>query len=175
VIPWLGFLLYGIVVSRISLSELSTQQRLIVFGVIAIIVAEVASVLLSGPLRAVDPELVVFATTDPVPPMPLYMLAGFGAASVVIGFCLRFSDWFRRSGVLGTVTPAGRQTLTLYIAHILIGMGTLEALGMLGGQSLSVAVSTTFSFCLLAVVYALVWARFFRRGPIETAMRKIAG
>ncbi len=60
-------------------------------------------------------------------------------------------------------------------AHIVIGMGTLEAVGMLGGQPLSTAVAAALLFCTIAILYALAWSRFFDRGPIETAMRKIAG
>ncbi len=175
VIPWLGFLLLGCLLSRMSLSHVSTQKRLILFGMVAFVVAEVGSMLLAGPLNSLDPELVVFVTTKPVPPMPLYMIAGSGVAAVVIGLCLRYSEFFDRSGILKLVTPAGRQTLTLYIAHILVGMGTLEALGMLGNQSISRAVAAALIFCLVTVLYALIWSKFFRRGPIEAAMRKIAG
>ena len=71
--------------------------------------------------------------------------------------------------------PAGRQTLTLYIAHILIGMGILEAAGLLGGQSPERAVLAAAVFCLAAMVYAYVWSRAFKRGPIEFLMRKLAG
>ena len=175
VIPWLGFLLHGFLLSRMSLSHVSTQNRLILFGIVAFVVAEVGSMLLAAPLGSLDPELVVFATTEPIPPMPLYMIAGSGIASVVIGLCLRCSDFFDRSGILKIVAPAGRQTLTLYIAHIMVGMGMLEALGMLGSQSVSTSVAAALIFCLLAVLYALIWSRFFRRGPIEAVMRKIAG
>jgi uncharacterized membrane protein YeiB len=78
-------------------------------------------------------------------------------------------------GVLRVLLPAGRQTLTLYIAHILVGMGTLEALGMLGGQTVTQAVGASLLFCFVATVYALIWARWFKRGPIEAVMRKLAG
>lgn len=175
VIPWLGFLLFGIVLGRAKLSQTATQHRLILFGVIAVAIAEGLGTYMTGVLFAIDPELGVFATTEPVPPMPLYMLAGVGAGTATIGICLRFSAWFERNGILRVVTPAGRQTLTLYIAHILIGMGTLEAFGLLGGQSLSASVAAALLFCTIAVVYACVWSRFFKRGPIEAAMRKIAG
>lgn len=175
VIPWLAFLLFGILVSRWPLSQVATQNGLVLFGVAAVFVAETASSLLSGPLESIHAELGIFATTEPIPPMPLYVLAGIGVASAVVGFCLRFSDFFHRAGVLRVVTPAGRQTLTLYIAHILIGMGTLEALGMLGGQSMRASVIASALFCLLSVVYALLWSKFFKRGPIEAAMRSIAG
>lgn len=175
VAPWLGFLLLGFVLSRMELAQVATQNRLILFGVIAIAVAELGQALLTGPLNAVDPELGIFATTDPVPPMPLYTLAGSGVATTVIGLCLRYADLLGRSGILKVLAPAGRQTLTLYIAHILLGMGTLEALGMLGEQSATRAISAALVFCALAVAYALLWSRFFKRGPIEAAMRKIAG
>ncbi len=175
VIPWLGFLLFGLLLSRTSLSCVSTQNRLIVFGTVAVVVAEIASKLLAGPLNSLDPELVVFATTELIPPMPLYVIAGSGVAAAFIGLCLRYSDVLARSGILSVVTPAGRQTLTLYIAHILVGMGTLEALGMLGNQSVSRAVVAALAFCLFSVIYALIWSKFFKRGPIEAAMRKIAG
>jgi uncharacterized membrane protein YeiB len=175
VVPWLGFLLLGIVLSRMALSQRPTQNRLILYGAAAYLVAELASKYLTGAFSGIDPELGIFATTEPVPPMPLFMLAGSGAASAVIGLCLRSSSWFERIGILGFVIRAGRQTLTLYVAHILIGMGTLEALGMLGGQSLSAAVVASLLFCLFAISYAAIWSKFFKRGPIEAAMRGITG
>ncbi len=175
VIPWLGFLLFGIALSRISLSQASTQNRLILFGAVAFVSAEFVGTNLTNILFTIHPELAVFATTAPVPPMPLYMIAGLGVASFIVGFCLRFASLFSRIGIMRIVTPAGRQTLTLYIAHILIGMGVLEGLGMLGEQNLSTAVMAALLFCLIATVYALLWSRYFKRGPIEAIMRKVAG
>jgi len=175
VIPWLGFLLFGIILSRMSLSERTTQWKLILGGVIAFVVTEGVSALLVAGLGPIDPKLTALAATEPVPPMPLYTLAGLGAACVVVGGCLLISDRLKAVGVLRILVPAGRQTLTLYIAHILVGMGTLEALGMLGGQTVAQAVGTSLLFCLAATVYALIWARWFKRGPIEAMMRKLAG
>lgn len=175
VVPWLGFLLFGIILSRAALANQATQLKLIVGGTAAFGIAELMSAVLMAQLAPIAPELMELTTTDPVPPMPLYMLAGLGAACMVVGICLLVSGRLKAVGVLQLFIPAGRQTLTLYIAHILIGMGTLEALGMLGGQSMSAALVAALLFCLFAVVYAFFWSRFFKRGPIEAAMRKIAG
>lgn len=175
VIPWLGFLLFGIILSRLSLGERATQWKLVLGGIIAFVVAEGVSAWLMARLGSIDPELAVLASTGPVPPMPLYTLAGLGAACVVVGGCLLVSDRLKAMGVLRLLTPAGRQTLTLYIAHILVGMGTLEALGKLGGQTVAQAVGASLLFCFAATVYALIWARQFKRGPIEAMMRKLAG
>lgn len=175
VIPWLGFLLFGITLSRLTLSERGLQVRLILGGAVAFLAAQGLSALLTPQMAQIDAELVSLVTTEPVPPMPLYMLAGIGAACVVVGACLLIADRLAAMGVLQIFVPAGRQTLTLYIAHILIGMGTLEALGMLGGQTVAQAVWASLLFCAFATVYALLWARWFKRGPIEALMRKVAG
>ncbi|MEL6751291.1 MAG: DUF418 domain-containing protein, partial [Pseudomonadota bacterium] len=87
--------------------------------------------------------------------------------------CIRWSD--RLGAALRMIAPAGRMTLTLYIAHILIGMGTLEELDMLGGQSMATVFAVTAIFCLAATLFAYLWSRRFKRGPVETAMRTMAG
>lgn len=174
VIPWLSFLLFGFLLSRISLAKRSTQNRLILSGFLAMLAAELASVFIADQLYSLDPEFIVFATTKPMPPMPLYVLAGGAAAALMIGLCLRFAEWVNRIGMLKIIVPAGRQTLTLYIAHILVGMGTLEALNMLGGQSIGTAVTAALLFCALAMSYAFTWSKFFNRGPLETVMRRLS-
>ena len=89
--------------------------------------------------------------------------------------CLLAEPWLKRTGILDVFIPAGRQTLTLYVAHIIVGMGILEALGMIGGQSNNQAVAASLIFCIAATVYALLWSKVFKRGPIEALMRKFAG
>ncbi|MEM9580841.1 MAG: heparan-alpha-glucosaminide N-acetyltransferase domain-containing protein [Pseudomonadota bacterium] len=175
VIPWLAFLLLGIVLSRLALGVRGVQLRMIAWGAGALVLAEALSWALSPLAGSVDPELIALVATDPVPPMPLYMLAGSGAASLVIGLCLMGTPRLETLGVFTWLLPAGRQTLTLYIAHILIGMGTLEALGLLGGQTAQQALWASLVFCICATLFAYVWSRFFKRGPVEALMRRVAG
>ncbi|MCV6598843.1 MAG: DUF418 domain-containing protein [Mangrovicoccus sp.] len=175
VIPWLGFLLFGIVLSRWPLVARGRQIALMLGGLAALFLAEALSGALVPIFAAEDPELVDLVTTQPVPPMPLYTLAGLGAASFLVGACLLLAGPLQRIGVLQYLVPAGRQTLTLYIAHILIGMGVLEAFGLLGGQSVGAALLAAGVFCAAATLYAVLWARRFKRGPIEAVMRRLAG
>lgn len=174
VIPWLGFLLFGLLLSRIALSHRRTQIFLVGAGIAAIGMAELASSKLQTAWSGM-PELADLATTAPIPPTPLYFLAGIGAACIVIGMCLLAAETLERIGVLNVLAPAGRQTLTLYIAHILIGMGTLEELDMLGSQSLEASLAASIVFCIAATLYAWGWSRKFKRGPVEALMRKVAG
>ena len=175
VIPWLGFLLFGIILSRLDPSSRSLQWRMVLGGFAAIIIAELLSGYLNVQFSETDPALRDLLTTQPIPPMPLYTLAGLGAASIVIGGCLLVAHRLAAINVLQFLVPAGRQTLTLYVAHVLIGMGTLEAMGMLGGQSITMAVCAALIFCAIATVYAVLWARWFKHGPLESLMRATAG
>jgi len=175
VFPWLTFFLFGIWLARHPLQESCIQTRLILVGCVVVVVTEIVSFLLTPVANAIDPLLAQLVTTKPIPPMILYVLSGVGVASVAIGFCLKYSEFPFVSGFSDFVTPAGRQTLTLYIAHILVGMGTLEALGMLGDQSIETVVLASLLFCFLAIIYARIWSSFFRRGPFELLMRKLAG
>ncbi|WP_295813348.1 DUF418 domain-containing protein [uncultured Nitratireductor sp.] len=175
VIPWLGFLLFGVILSRLDLGERRVRNALSLGGLTAFLLAEVLAARLQPLLGAIDPELAYLVTTAPVPPMPLYMLAGMGMASLIIGLCLALAERPAMAPLMPAVLPAGRQTLTLYIAHIVVGMGALETLGMLGGQTPGAAVLAALIFCVVSAVFAFVWSRAFKRGPVETLMRWVAG
>lgn len=175
VFPWLSFLLVGIIFSRLELSKRTMQMKMIWYGLGGLISAEMISRGLIAAIGQGDEELIAILGTGPVPPMPLYILAGISAAMIVIGLCLRFANSLEKTRVLKYLLPAGRQTLTLYFAHIFVGMGSLEALGMLGGQTLETAVLAAMGFCVAAGIYAYFWAKAFKRGPVEAVMRWVAG
>ena len=69
----------------------------------------------------------------------------------------------------------GQLALTTYVAHVLVGMGTLEAMGRLEDQTLGWAVSTSLVFSIAAIISSWLWRRRFSRGPLEALMRRIAG
>ena len=175
VLPWLGFFLLGIVLSRTVLKDRQSQSKLITWGLAAVAVSEIMSFVLSGNVIPADSEVQFLVTTDSMPPMPLYFLAASGSACLLIGLCLLASETFRKSGIYSLISPAGTQTLTLYIAHIVVGMGVIDALGFTGSQSSSQAFVAAMIFCVLATIFAFAWAQWFRRGILESLMRKLAG
>ncbi|MCV6626684.1 MAG: DUF418 domain-containing protein [Cellvibrionaceae bacterium] len=173
--PWLAFLVYGLVISRLAIAKRRTQLLLVGAGVAMVLLAMILQQLLLPSWSAQSADMAQLLSTAPIPPMPLYLLSAAGAASVIIGFSLMAAKWLADSGLLALVAPAGRQTLSLYIAHIMLGMGVLEELGLLGARTIVEAVSAAMVFCLLATVFAYYWSKAFKRGPIEMLMRKLAG
>lgn len=173
VVPWLGFLLYGLWLSRQALANASVQRWLLAGGVGAMVLARGLSLWLLTLFP--QPELAPLLATGPIPPAPLYLLFGMGAASTLIALCLWLgraqptARWWR------VWLPVGRQTLTLYIAHIMLGMGVLEGLGWLQGQDLPEVVLAATLFALTALLFANLWSLRFARGPLEGVMRRLCG
>lgn len=173
VFPWVGFLLFGIILSRLTLWRKETQHILMIFGVLALLLTQVLAKLLQPWLSSIDAELVHLATIKPIPPNPLYSLAGVGAACIAIGLCLRSNDFLKQSHLHNILVQAGRQTLTLYVAHIYIGMSILDVMGLVEGHTANTVLLASLVFCILSAIYAFLWNRLFGRGPIEALMRRL--
>ncbi len=176
VIPWLAFLLVGMVIGRLDLNKPDIRKKLLIIGGSVALVAEVSSRLLISVLtensNAVDSETIVaIFGTGPMPPMPLYMLAGAGSGIVVIVLMVILGRKFGDSIWLRPFVSTGQLALTLYVAHVIIGMGVLESIGKLENQTLPVSLLASAVFCTVSVVYAHYWRKRFKRGPVEAFMR----
>ncbi len=172
-LPWLSFLAFGIWLSRRALGSIKLQWGLAVGGLVFYLTVEMLATALQQ--AAPVPELALLFGTAPIPPTPLYMLAGASGAAFLIGTCLLVAPVLLRMKLLRYVQPAGQQTLTLYIAHIALGMGMLEALGMLENQPVEHVWIASGVFCTIAIIFAYFWSLRFKRGLLESLMRKICG
>jgi len=170
VLPWAAFLLIGMAIGRSDLHTLCVQHRLIMWGFGAAVLAIFPQMLVS------DPELAVYLGTASIPPGPFYILAGAGSSCVVIGLLLKLWPKIEALHLGPALTAPGRQSLTLYMAHILIGMGLLEAAGLLNGSlSAPQIVGYALGFCGLSSIFALFWRHWFKHGPLEALMRRVTG
>lgn len=177
VVPWLAFVFVGMAVGRLDLRRVPVRRGLFGLGLTATVATEATSAWLLRSASALAPEekevLGALFGTSPMPPMPLYMLAGTGVACVVIALATEVGERFGRSPWLEPLVATGQVALTLYVAHVLVGMGTLEALGMLGGQTLATSLGASLLFCVGGVLFAWSWRSRFSRGPVEWVMRGI--
>lgn len=170
VLPWAAFFLVGMWVVHQRLDNRRTQARLFIWGL-------VMSVSASGPLQSAQGRVRVDRACHNQPDPAEAALYGGGdrhGAGHPVG----------NPAADGPAPPAapvrwmaqtGRQALTLYIAHIYIGMGTMEALGWLDGRLDPAGIFwISAGFILLSVVYAMVWHRIASRGPLEALLRSVS-
>lgn len=164
VFPWVAFLFFGMWIGRLDLAAPRVQSGLAAGG------AFVAALGMLPALWVQDLELAELAGTAPVPPGPFYILSASGSAAAVMGLLLVAPRL--PQGLGNWLAAPGRQALTLYAAHILLGMGGLEAAGLLDGiLSNGEVLGIGLGFCALSALYARAWARIARHGPLEMLLR----
>jgi len=168
VLPWLAFFLWGMALAKLPLQEARCQRRLLGGGLAVFLLCRG----LSAGLSAWLPAWVPLLGLAPLPPAPLYIFSAGGLATALIGACLCWGQ-VRAGGPL-TLRALGRCTLSVYLAHVLLGMGLLEALGWLDGRrTLADVLLAATLFGAAALLACRAWLRWQRQGPLETLMRRL--
>ena len=166
VLPWLAFLLLGLWLGRLPLRRRSVQLTMTAVG--SLVAA--AGALPQHALQ--DPDLRALLDTAMIPPGPTYVIAASGSAVAALGLVLLLQPVLDRLRIAPWLIAPGRMALSLYLLHILVGMGTLEALGLLGGQlSTSGIFAISLLACAVSAVFGVLWTRAFGLGPLEQLMR----
>jgi len=70
---------------------------------------------------------------------------------------------------------AGQLALTIYLAHVVVGMAVLESFGRLYDRCLPWAVFTSLAFSASTIAFSWLWRRRFTRGPLEALMKRLCG
>lgn len=172
VFPWAGFLLLGMALGRADMQSRTVLYRVFIGGLVMGIAAELTmtvGILLGTPGSGIWSHL---WSSGPLPPLPLYWIAAAGDAMALIAACVWAGQRWHGARWLTPLVHTGQLALTLYIAHVVIGMGVLDALGLLGGRTLAFAVGSALAFSAGAVLCAHLWRRRFALGPVEWLMRR---
>lgn len=179
VLPWTGFVLFGMWLGRLDLTDRRTNRRVLLVAATVTVAAEgvsrlLVSYLLANPLNGTDAETVIalFGTSS-MPALPLFLLAAGGTATVVIALSVRTASLMAEAW--RPLVSTGQMALTWYFAHIVVGLGSLIALGFAGTESLPVAAGYGLMFFGTAVLLSWAWKAVFRHGPLEWLMRRVAG
>jgi uncharacterized protein len=178
VLPWTGFLFFGMWLGRLDLRHRRVSRRVVLAGAGVTLAAEAiswlcVSYLLSRPGADAETVRALFGT-ESMPALPLFLLASGGAAVAVIALSVRVTEgWPGR--LWRPLVATGQMALTWYVAHIFLGLGAVVALGLVSTQSLPAAAGCGVLFFAAAVLASWAWRAVFRRGPVEGVMRAVAG
>ena len=179
VLPWVAFYLFGMWLGRTDLRNPTWRRALAMRAAIVVLATESAAWIVLGPkgsnLDDLDGESWRWLfSVQPIPPLPLYLAAGAGTAVLLIIGSIWIGEHLS-TRITEPLVSTGQLALTTYVAHVLIGMGVLEAMDRLEDQTLGWAVATSIVFSVAAVISSWLWRRRFARGPLEALMRRIAG
>jgi uncharacterized protein len=177
VFPWTGFLLFGMWLGRLNLLEPRTNRRVLWAAWATAASAEMLSWLCTSYLPPTAMGLDAASVkalfgTESMPALPLFVAASGGAGVAVIVLSIRFANVVP-AWICWPLAVTGQMALTWYVAHIVFGLGAIEALDLVSSQPLSIAVACGVGFFLIAIALSCAWKYFFRHGPLEWCFRRI--
>ena len=110
-----------------------------------------------------------------MPPLPIYMFNSSAIAFAIISACIIIAKRFENNKIIDALNKTGQLALTFYVAHVIIGMGIIDAINpaKLGNYSVEFSVVYALVFSLLCIVFAVIWRKYKTSGPLEWIMRKI--
>ena len=181
VFPWAAFLVFGMWLGRQELSRHSVRTRLLIWSVIILLVTEVSFYLIrtalgdSGGLEMTSEEVQFLFSVSIIPPLPQYLISAASSAVIILIASLHFSEKYAGSNVIKWLYKTGQLSLTLYVAHVIIGMGFLDSFGVLENQTIDFSLLSAAIFCVIGGVFSVIWLKYFKMGPLEALFRKVAG
>ena len=181
VFPWTAFMLIGLWYGRHDLRNSTIVKRLLTRGLIGFVSCIILSKVLLLITQSTDPieneQLAYIFGLSPMPPLPIYMLAGSFLSIAIISICILIGDRYRNSTALKYLVNCGRLALTLYVLHVLVGMGLAIAYdeSMISKHSINFTFCYAMVFSILSIVFANVWLHYFKSGPLEWLFKKIVG
>ncbi|WP_226367070.1 DUF418 domain-containing protein [Pseudonocardia sp. ICBG162] len=200
VLTWMPFLLAGMALGRVDLTDARTRLWVGVLGPVAAVVGYGGSRLLTRLFGVTEPaaggpaDAAMDGAESAYPPgpdvsgtwrasgvvdtdtplrllgsaehtgTPFEILGATGVAVTVVVLLLAATE--RWPAIWRPVAAVGTMGLTVYTLHV-IAIGVLGLSAGPGEPGYILA-----AFVLGAVVFALVWSRFFRRGPLEELLHR---
>lgn len=200
VLAWVPFLIAGMAVARLDLRSATVRARLAMTGGALALVGYGGSWLALHLIPGVVPGISMFGAdaerggarsawwsdaagfpsgdgdstswlwaASPHSETTLSVIAGTGVALLVLVGCTDAVT--RRRTVRRIAMPViavGTMSLTVYVGHIL----AVEALGLNLDDLPGPPAAILLAFVAAAILAAVVWLSFFRRGPLEYALNK---
>ncbi|MFC9242629.1 DUF418 domain-containing protein [Streptomyces sp. NPDC057136] len=192
-ITWISFVIAGMALARLDLSQAAVQWRLAALGAALTVAAYGMSLLLAGKDAldslaeggpssgssgsmsgssgsmsldggSFEPQASMLLTAGPHSATTFDIIGSVGVAILVIlGATVAMDRLLRLRRLAKPVIAVGTMSLTAYVGHFVVQ----SALSMPSGTSTQQSWVPLLMFVLGAIVFATIWSRFFRRGPLE--------
>jgi uncharacterized membrane protein YeiB len=166
-VVWLAPFLLGMVIGRLDLRDGRLQRVLLTAGAASAVGAYAFSRLLvlvvGEPGRTVGWDRLVSVTGHSQ--MPLWLVSSSGVAVCILGACLLTNRFLARWAP--ALAAMGRLSLTVYVGHLVV----LALLVRPGPFTLGGGILTTSALCAGSILFAWLWTRRFRTGPLELLLR----
>lgn len=109
--------------------------------------------------------------TSFMPPVPLYVISALASSTAVLGFSCWVIERRWEGAVVRALVHTGQLALTLYLVHVVVGIGPFDIWYQLGCLSREQVFAWWAVFSYLAIVLADRYRMHFDYGPFEWLLR----
>lgn len=179
VFPWVSFLFFGIYLGRLDWQSENVKLKLFKYSAITFLTVEIFRYIMPGILLTdnsiLDEIVQLFFSAKPMPPFPIYILSASASSLLLILLSIYVTEKLGNNLIIKSLATTGKLALTIYVAHVVIGMWILEELDLLNNQPLHLSFTAAIAFYFCSVIFSVFWMKKFKMGPLEIVMRKITG
>jgi len=165
---WMALFLWGMWLGRHLKEERAFLFRAARWGGAVFVVIELGSLLLGE-------RYGWLSTEGPMPPLPSHMISAAALATAMLGVGELLALRWGETLIVRVLTHGGQVALSLYLLHVIAGIGPFELWHQLGSLSLPQVFTWWVVFSYLAFTAAHQWRRRFAQGPVEALYRLIGG
>ncbi|WP_299159101.1 heparan-alpha-glucosaminide N-acetyltransferase domain-containing protein [uncultured Tenacibaculum sp.] len=179
VIPWTAFMLIGLWFGKQNLTDETFVRKSIKISmsifVITWLVSKMLLYIFSEGNTEIKEELNLVLGMSPMPPLPIYMISGSSFAIGIISICILISYKFKNHFIIQVLKKTGQLALSFYVAHVVIGIGIIAVFApeKMGKYSITFSFIYALLFSISCIVFAYVWSKSKKQGPLEWLIRKI--
>ncbi|TRX57726.1 DUF1624 domain-containing protein [Fulvivirga sp. M361] len=181
VVPWSAFMLVGLWFGKMELNRQAVVKKVMWGSLFTFLFVEVLSIFSVSFFSGGDPELKKELSyvlgTSPMPPLPLYMISGSSIALFIISSCIILARKFETSRTIITLRNTGQLALTFYVAHVVLGMGIIEAIDpeKMGDYTIHFSFIYALAFITICIISSVLIMKYKGSGPVEWVFRKLTG
>lgn len=188
IFPWFAYFSIGMYLGKLDWNNSKIRKKIFIIGALLILIFKGLRIFIrydfNGPRQAFYEKYWVYIMEDYFPANIPYIMITTGFALVVISICFYLGNKFQTNRITETLVKTGQMTLTHYVTHMTIGvliLGSITQKTYTGFPILENPISQNFIllyallFFILSMLFSYFWSKKFKKGPIESIMRKISG
>lgn len=174
IFPWFSFFVIGMFLGRLNWNNEALNKKVILTGALLYVTIEAAQLVVQK--TVVDPHIIEFFKADYIPPLLPFLLNTIGFGLMIIGVFMLLGKHFANKSWAINLAKTGQMTLTHYVMHLTLGLLLISFCrgeDIQWSSPLFILLSSVLFF-VASFYFSIYWTLKYKRGPLESLMRKIA-
>ncbi|WP_027076238.1 DUF418 domain-containing protein [Maribacter antarcticus] len=178
VVPWVAFVLAGIWLGRQNITNKNNRNLILLLSITIFFLVQMSSfrlgyIALHYTNMPAEDILAIWGT-ESFPPMPLFMISGISWSFTIILLCVWITEKMNTRDGLSILAKTGQMVFTHYILHVVVGILGVYLLFGKNNLSTEVAFLYAIDFCIVSIIFSMLWSLRFTKGPISMLMGLIS-